>query len=59
LLHHGEIAAAFSIGFLQNDESLKTIDITHNRSSFENTIETVEAEIHIIAINSDLFFYSK
>jgi hypothetical protein len=53
-----KIAAAFSIGFLQNDESImKTID-TRNRSSFENTIETVEAEIHIIAINSDLF-YSK
>jgi hypothetical protein len=40
------------------NQLLKTIDITRNRSSFENTIETVEAEIHIIAINSDLF-YSK
>jgi hypothetical protein len=38
------------------NQLLKTIDITRNRSSFENTIETVEAEIHIIAINSDLFF---
>jgi homoserine O-acetyltransferase len=37
------------------NQLLKTIDITRNRSSFENTIET-EAEIHIIAINSDLFF---
>jgi homoserine O-acetyltransferase len=37
------------------NQLLKTIDITRNRSSFENTIETVEAEIHIIAINSDLF----
>jgi homoserine O-acetyltransferase len=35
------------------NQLLKTIDITRNRSSFENTIETVEAEIHIIAINFD------
>jgi homoserine O-acetyltransferase len=48
--------AAFSIGFLQNDESITENDITRNRSSFENTIETVEAEIHIIAINSVCFF---
>jgi homoserine O-acetyltransferase len=52
-------AAAFSIGFYKMmNQLLKTIDIT-NRSSFENTIETVEAEIHIIAINSVCFFYSK
>jgi homoserine O-acetyltransferase len=37
------------------NQLLKTIDITRNRSSFENTIETVEAEIHIIAINSVCF----
>jgi homoserine O-acetyltransferase len=37
------------------NQLLKTIDITRNRSSFENTIETVEAEIHIIAINSFVF----
>jgi homoserine O-acetyltransferase len=49
-------AAAFSIGFYKMmNQLLKTIDIT-NRSSFENTIETVEAEIHIIAINSVCFF---
>ena len=35
---------------------LKTIDVTRNRSPFEDTIEAVTAEIHIIAINSDLFF---
>jgi hypothetical protein len=41
------------------NQLLKTIDITRNRSSFENTIETVEAEIHIIAINSVCFTASE
>jgi homoserine O-acetyltransferase len=49
----------FQLASLQNDESIKTIDITRNRSSFENTIKTVEAEIHIIAINSGCFLASE
>jgi homoserine O-acetyltransferase len=60
LLHHGEkLQQRFQLAsYKMMNQLLKTIDITRNRSSFENT-ETVEAEIHIIAINSDLFFYSK
>ncbi|MFV8357265.1 alpha/beta fold hydrolase [Flavobacterium sp. XS1P32] len=58
LLHHGEkLQQRFQLAsYKMMNQLLKTIDITRNRSSFENTIETVEAEIHIIAINSDLFF---
>ncbi|MFV8352326.1 alpha/beta fold hydrolase [Flavobacterium sp. XS2P14] len=58
LLHHGEkLQQRFQLAsYKMMNQLLKTIDITRNRSSFENTIETIEAEIHIIAINSDLFF---
>ena len=58
LLHHGEkLQQRFQLAsYKMMNQLLKTIDVTRNRSSFENTIETVEAEIHIIAINSDLFF---
>jgi homoserine O-acetyltransferase len=60
LLHHGEkLQQRFQLAsYKMMNQLLKTIDITRNRSSFENTIETVEAEIHIIAINS-VCFYSK
>jgi homoserine O-acetyltransferase len=38
------------------NQLLKTIDITRNRDSFEAIVSKIEANIHIIAINSDLFF---
>ncbi|MCF6141686.1 alpha/beta fold hydrolase [Flavobacterium sp. K77] len=58
LLHHGEkLQQRFQLAsYKMMNQLLKTIDVTRNRSSFENTIEAVTAEIHIIAINSDLFF---
>lgn len=58
LLHHGEkLQQRFQLAsYKMMNQLLKTIDVTRNRSSFEDTIEAVTAEIHIIAINSDLFF---
>ena len=38
------------------NQLLRTIDITRNRMSFEEVISKTEAHIHIIGINSDLFF---
>ena len=38
------------------NQLLKTIDITRNRDSFEEIASKIEANIHIIGINSDLFF---
>jgi homoserine O-acetyltransferase len=38
------------------NQLLKTIDITRNRASFEEVTSKIEAEIHIVGINSDLFF---
>ncbi len=35
---------------------LKTIDITRGRDSFATVAATIEATIHIIGIDSDLFF---
>jgi homoserine O-acetyltransferase len=48
LLHHGEkLQQRFQLAsYKMMNQLLKTIDITRNRSSFENTIKTVEAEIH-------------
>jgi hypothetical protein len=55
-----KITETFSIGFLQNDESIVENDwILAIGLRLRNNNQTVEAEIHIIAINSDLFFYSK
>lgn len=35
---------------------LRTIDITHNRGTFKDVASTIAASIHIVTINSDLFF---
>ena len=58
LLHHGEkLQQRFQLAsYKMMNQLLKTIDVTRDRSSFENSTEAVTAEIHIIAINSDLFF---
>ncbi|WP_371807547.1 alpha/beta fold hydrolase [Flavobacterium sp. Sr18] len=58
LLHHGEkLQKRFQISsYKMMNQLLKTIDITRNSDSFEEITSKIEAEIHIIGINSDLFF---
>lgn len=58
LLHHGEkLQKRFQISsYKMMNQLLKTIDITRNRASFEEVTSKIEAEIHIVGINSDLFF---
>ncbi|RTY65881.1 alpha/beta fold hydrolase [Flavobacterium sp. LB2P53] len=58
LLHHGEkLQKRFQISsYKMMNQLLKTIDITRNCTSFEEITSKIEAEIHIIGINSDLFF---
>jgi homoserine O-acetyltransferase len=58
LLHHGEkLQKRFQISsYKMMNQLLKTIDITRNSASFEEITSKIEAEIHIIGINSDLFF---
>jgi homoserine O-acetyltransferase len=58
LLHHGEkLQKRFQLSsYKMMNQLLKTIDITRNSASFEEITSKIEAEIHIIGINSDLFF---
>lgn len=58
LNHHGEkLQKRFQLSAYKiMNQLLKTIDITRNRTSFESIITDIEADIHIIGINSDLFF---
>ncbi len=56
--HHGEkLQKRFQLSsYKLMNQLLKTIDITRNGSSFEEIASKIEADIHIIGINSDLFF---
>jgi homoserine O-acetyltransferase len=58
LLHHGEkLQKRFQISsYKMMNQLLKTIDITRNRATFQEITSKIEADIHIIGINSDLFF---
>lgn len=58
LNHHGtKLQKRFQLSaYKMMNQLLKTIDITRNKGSFEEIADKIEAEIHIVAINSDLFF---
>jgi len=58
LNHHGEkLQKRFQLSaYKLMNQLLKTIDITRNRESFVAVASRIEADIHIIGINSDLFF---
>lgn len=61
LNHHGtKLQKRFQLSaYRMMNQLLKTIDITRNSRSFEEIVATFEANIHIVAINSDLFFTAK
>lgn len=58
LNHHGKkLQKRFQLSaYKMMNQLLKTIDITRNRGSFEEIVSKIEASIHIIGIDSDLFF---
>ena len=58
LNHHGEkLQQRFQLSaYKMMNQLLKTIDISRNRESFIAVASKIEAAIHIIGINSDLFF---
>jgi homoserine O-acetyltransferase len=58
LHHHGEkLQKRFQLSaYKLMNQLLKTIDISRNRESFVAVASQIEADIHIIGINSDLFF---
>ena len=58
LNHHGEkLQKRFQLSaYKLMNQLLKTIDVSRNRESFLAVASKIEADIHIIGINSDLFF---
>lgn len=58
LAHHGDkLQKRYQLAsYKLMNQLLKTIDITRNSASFETLLSKSNATIHIIGINSDLFF---
>lgn len=58
LLHHGKkLQERFQLSaYKLMNQLLKTIDVTKNRKSDLNVLEAIQANIHIIGVDSDLFF---
>ena len=61
LLHHGDkLQKRFQLSAYKfMNQLLKTIDITTNRGTATDVLQTIEADIHIIGIDSDMFFVSE
>ncbi|TVZ57262.1 aspartate kinase [Lutibacter sp. Hel_I_33_5] len=57
LLHHGEkLQERYQLAsYKLMNQLLKTIDVTKGRKE-ESILETINADIHIVGVNSDLFF---
>ncbi|QHI38337.1 Homoserine O-acetyltransferase [Kordia antarctica] len=58
LAHHGEkLQARFQLSaYKLMNRLLKTIDITRDREAFEKVVAPIAGNIHIISINTDMFF---
>jgi homoserine O-acetyltransferase len=61
LAHHGDkLQKRYQLAsYKLMNQLLKTIDITRNGEDFQTLISKTNADIHIIAIDSDLFFTPK
>lgn len=58
LSHHGEkLKARFQLSaYKLMNQLLKTVDITRGRGEFEEVAQTIQSTIHIVGIDTDLFF---
>lgn len=58
LLHHGEkLQERFQLSaYKLMNQLLKTIDVTKDRKEDFNVLDTINSNIHIIGVDSDLFF---
>tara|TARA_R110002049_G_scaffold298542_1_gene488306 strand:+ start:1627 stop:5028 length:3402 start_codon:yes stop_codon:yes gene_type:complete len=58
LLHHGnKLQARFQLSaYKLMNQLLRTIDVTKGRKTDLNVLEAIEANIHIVGVDSDLFF---
>ena len=61
LAHHGKkLQQRYQLSsYKLMNQLLKTIDITRDNEDFETLMSKTKAAIHIVAINSDLFFTPK
>ena len=61
LLHHGsKLQSRFSVSsYKLVNHLLSTLDITRGRGAFLEVASAIQSNIHIIGINSDLFFTAK
>ncbi|MCX2679466.1 bifunctional aspartate kinase/homoserine dehydrogenase I [Galbibacter sp. EGI 63066] len=58
LLHHGKkLQERFQLSaYKLMNQLLKTIDVTRERPEHFNVLESIQANVHIIGVSSDLFF---
>jgi len=58
LLHHGnKLQERFQLSaYKLMNQLLKTIDVTKDRTDSENILDTIKSKIHIVGVDSDLFF---
>ncbi|MFI2744050.1 bifunctional aspartate kinase/homoserine dehydrogenase I [Zhouia sp. PK063] len=58
LLHHGnKLQERFQVAaYKLMNQLLKTIDVTRGRPEMDKVLESIQANIHIIGVDSDLFF---
>lgn len=58
LLHHGKkLQERFQLSaYLLMNQLLRTIDVTRGRENVAELLESISADIHIIGVDSDLFF---
>ncbi len=58
LLHHGDkLQKRFQLSaYKLMNHLLRTIDITKDNGNFENAVDKVTSEIHIVAVDTDYFF---
>ncbi len=58
LIYHGrKLQERFHLStYKLMNQLLKTIDITRGRENFEEVVSTIQSHIHIVGVNSDLFF---
>ena len=60
LVHHGEkLNNRFKLeAYIFMNHLLSTVDITRSFNSFDQIVKKIKSSIHLIAINSDLYFFS-
>lgn len=58
LLHHGKrLQERFQLSaYRLMNQLLKTIDVTRDRQDVDKVLESIQADVHIIGVDSDLFF---